>query len=106
MCYSMEEYAKEILLQVLPKFTIYFSSKKNMIFERCKLNSRSQLPDENVDSFITTLYLLAKHCEYNQRCGTIKDELIRDRIVIRNSKTSERLQLKADLTLSDAITIR
>ena len=47
------------------------------------------------------LFGLAKHCGY----GALHDEMIRDRIVvgIRNVALSEKLQLKADLTLEEAI---
>ena len=46
------------------------------------------------------LYDLAANCEY----GEMMSEMIRDRLVvgIRDSGLSERLQLKADLTLEDA----
>lgn len=116
LCYTMGEKSEEILKQILPdtkaqttldtvkeKFSTYFSPKKNTIFERYKFNSRTQQSEENVDSFITALHMLAESCEY----GTLKDELIRDRIVIgiRDSRTSERLQLTSDLTLEKAITL-
>ena len=54
-----------------------------------------------VDSFITALYCLAEHCQY----GTLHDEMIRDRIVVRlkNMKLSEKLQNDPDLTLQKAI---
>lgn len=56
---------------------------------------------ESVDSFVTALYSLAETCEY----GALKEELIRDRIVIgvRDARTSERLQLTAELTLEKAL---
>ena len=116
LCYVMGEKAEEILNQLMPqvnadttlqtvkdKFTTYFSPKKNTIFERFKFNSRVQQTDESVDTFITALHTLAESCEYN----TLKDSLIRDRIVIgvRDTRTSERLQLTADLTLEKAVTM-
>ncbi|XP_011859821.1 PREDICTED: uncharacterized protein K02A2.6-like [Vollenhovia emeryi] len=90
LCYTLGEKAEEILLQILPDadtktfaevktaFESYFTPKKNVIFER---TLRVRL--------------------------TIRDQLIRDRIVIgiRDEKTSERLQLKSDLTLDTAITM-
>lgn len=56
-----------------------------------------------MDSFVTALHSLAETCEY----GTLKGELIRDRIVIgvRDARTSERLQLMADLTLEKALNV-
>ena len=55
-----------------------------------------------MDTFITALYGLAEHCRY----GDLHDEMIRDHIVvgIRNVALSEKLQLKADLTLKEAVT--
>ena len=49
------------------------------------------------------VYALAKHCGY----GDLRDELIRDRLIvgIRDSRLSERLQLDADLTLDKALAI-
>ncbi|MCG8044483.1 MAG: RNase H-like domain-containing protein, partial [Candidatus Thiodiazotropha endolucinida] len=54
-----------------------------------------------MDKFITSLYTLAEHCNY----GNLKNELIRDRIVVglRDAKISEKLQLDADLTLETAV---
>ena len=54
-----------------------------------------------MDTFITSLHSLANQCEY----GDLRDELIRDRIVIGlgDVRTSERMQLKADLTLDEAV---
>ena len=51
-------------------------------------------------SYIMTLYSLAESCEY----GPLKEEMIRDRLVvgIRDSGLSERLQMDPDLTLEKA----
>ena len=45
---------------------------------------------ETVDQFVTALYALVEHCEYEG----LKEQMIRDRLVVelRNSKLSERLQ--------------
>lgn len=50
----------------------------------------------NVDTF-ATLFKMAERCDY----GTLKDELIRDRLVVgsQDVKLSERPQLVAELTL-------
>lgn len=116
LCYSMGGKFEEILTQVMPtitssttfasvkeKFDFYFSPKRNVIFERYKFNSRIQEVGETVDTFVTALYSLAESCEY----GDIKDELIRDRIVIgiRDTRASERQQLINDLTVDKALEI-
>ena len=68
-----------------------------MIIERAVFNSRVQRPSESVDDFITDLHTLAQTLNY----GTMKDELIRDRIVvgITDKKLSQKLQLIPNLTL-------
>lgn len=114
LCYTMGKKAEEILNQVMPevtsqttfdavkqKFDTYFSPKRNIVFERHKFNSRIQQVDELVDLFITALYTLAETCDYSK----LKEELIRDRIVIgiRDVRTLERLQLISGLTIKKAI---
>ena len=53
-----------------------------------------------MDSFITDLYGLARYCNF----GALKEELIRDRIVVglQNRELSEKLQLDPNLTLEKA----
>jgi len=60
-----------------------------------------QLAGESVDTFIQDLYRLAEDCEY----GSLKDSLIRDRVVVgvANDSLSDRLQAIADLTLEMAV---
>ena len=58
---------------------------------------------ESVDSFITDLYTLVKHCGYND----LHDRMIRDRIFvgIHDGQVSERMQMEADLTLEKAVSL-
>ena len=85
---------------VVDKFENYFVRKRNVIYERAKLNRRRQEEGETVDEFITSLYALAKHCNY----GSLHDEMIRDRVVVglRNAQLAEKLQLDPDLTVESA----
>ena len=73
----------------MAKFESFFSVRKNMVIEHTKFNKRSQLPDEPIEQFITSLYNLAADCNFAE----LKDKLIRDRIVvrIRDTSLSERL---------------
>ena len=73
----------------------YFAARRNVIVERARFNRRRQNPGESVDTFIQDLYRLAENCEY----GTLKDELIRDRIIVGvlDDTLSDRLQAKSDL---------
>ncbi|XP_073947542.1 uncharacterized protein isoform X2 [Choristoneura fumiferana] len=112
LIYHMGDRAEDIVLQfeknlnyekTLAAFDNYFLPKRNVIFERFKFNSRSQQAEEPFEDFLTDLYKLSETCDY----GSLKEELIRDRIVIglKDKRTSERLQLKEDLQLKDAILI-
>ena len=87
---------------VTDKFRAHFITKRNIVYERAKFNRRIQEPGEPVDAFITALYSLAEHCKY----GDLRDELIRDRIVVGivDKSLSEKLQTTDDLTLEKAIT--
>ena len=75
--------------------------RRNGIFERAKFNSRKQLQDETVDDFITDLFCLAEHSSY----GELRDEMIRDRLVVGllDASLSEKMQLDPELTLSKAL---
>lgn len=88
--------------EVADAFSAHCVSKRNVIFERARFNRRDQEPGESVESFITAVHTLAEHCQF----GTLREELIRDRIVvgIRDAKLSESLQMDADLTLIKAMT--
>ena len=72
-----------------------------MIIERHKFNTRFQEASEPVQNFITALKILADTCEF----GTLKDSLIRDRIVCGMSSDALRKQLlkERDLTLHKAV---
>ena len=56
-----------------------------------------------MDNFIQDLHRFAENCEY----GTLKDELIRDRIIVGvlDNTLSDRPQAKSDLTLAEAARI-
>ncbi|KAG5890349.1 hypothetical protein JTB14_032879 [Gonioctena quinquepunctata] len=77
--------------------------ERNIIYERFKFHSTIQKPGEPIESFIKNLHSVAEHCNY----GTLKEEFIRDRIVVGmlDTKTSERLQLKEQLDLKECILI-
>ena len=56
----------------------YFGAKQNVVVEQARFNKRVQRQSEATDSFIQDLYKIAEGCNY----GTLKEELIRDRIVV------------------------
>lgn len=114
LIYFMGDTADDILLSfglsaadqkkydpVLKKFEDHFIVKRNVIYERSRFNSRRQDDGEPVDDFITSLYSLVEHCNY----AALKDELIRDRIVVgvRDRQLAQKMQLDDKLTLEKAI---
>ncbi|GFO18311.1 Zinc knuckle domain containing protein [Plakobranchus ocellatus] len=94
--------AKATYNETLSALDGYFNSKKNnTIFARAIFNRRVQQSGESVDAFIQDLHRLADECNYL----TLKEELIRDRIVVgvRDDELSKQLQGKQDLDLTGAI---
>ena len=87
----------------MANFDSFFNVRKNVIIEHTKFNKRSQLPGKPVEQFVASLYNLAVDCNF----GEVKDELIRDRIVvgIRDASLSKRLQMDPELTLEKAKTV-
>ena len=79
----------------------YFAERRNVIVERGHFNKRSQKPGESVKTFIQDLYRLADNCNY----GALRDDLIRDRIVVGalDDSLSDRLQSKGTLILTQAV---
>ena len=59
------------------------------------------MPNESVDDFILSLHCLVQHCRF----GALKEEIIRDRLVMALADVSlfERLQMAPNLTLQRAI---
>ena len=88
---------------VITQFDSFVKVWKNVIFERACFNCRSQEEIESTAAFNPCLYQLVKNCEY----GDMKDQMLRDRIVvgIRNKASSQRMQLDAKLTLEKAKTL-
>ena len=86
--------------KVKEKFDQYFLVRRNAIYERAKFNQRTQA-DETAKELITLLHCLAEHCNF----GALKEEMIRDRIVvgIKDATLSEKMQLESTLTLEKAV---
>ena len=86
--------------QVLGKMDEFFKVWKNVIFERARFNWRTQRIGETAEESITCLYSLAADYQY----GNLKDEMIRDRLVvgIRDCSLSQHLQMDPDLMLEKA----
>ena len=85
---------------VSEKFDAHFNVRRNLIYEQARFNKRHQKEGESVEEDVTALYELVKTCEY----GTLRDEMLRDRLVvgIQDAALSEKLQLDSTLTFESA----
>lgn len=72
--------------------------RHNVIFGQAKFNQHRQ-EVETVNTFIMTSRTLTEHCN----CGTLRDEMIRDRILIGfiDAKLSEKLRPRVDTAKSN-----
>ena len=88
---------------VIAKFDEYFSPRKNQPYTRFKFFTYNQANGQTIDEYVTELKSRSRHCEF----GTLKESLIRDRIVagIQDAKVRERLLRETDLSLDKAISI-
>ena len=79
----------------------YFAEHRNIIVERAHFNKRSQKPRESVETFIQDLYRLTDNCNY----GALRDDLIRDRIIVGvlDDSLSDQLQSEGTRTLTQAV---
>ena len=88
--------------KVLKKFDEHFIPSINVIHERANFHLRNQKPNESVEEYIRVLYELGDKCKFSD---AVKEEELRDRLVvgITDKECSEKLQLKSNLTLQEAI---
>ena len=99
----VEAESRESIEVLKRKFADTCDPRGNVIMERHKFNTRIQKEGESFQSFVADLRILANTCEY----GTLKEELMRDKIVCGVSSRHVRKQLlkERDLTLDRAIDI-
>ena len=86
---------------VLSKFDEHFIPQRNIIHLREQFHRREQQSKETIEEYIRALYELSEHANFPN-----KEDCIRNRLVlgVRDKELSEKLQLKADLSLKEAIT--
>ena len=85
---------KMIMSKVLELMEKHCIGQTNVIYERYCFNNRNQETGESFDAYLTAVKALAKTCNF----GSLKDELIRDRIVcgIRDTGTQKNYSKKPD----------
>ena len=85
------------------KFREICNPRTNVILERYRFNTRTQQSSETLQAYLSDLKNKANSCAY----GDLKDELIRDRIVVgvQHDNVRKILLRKNDLTLAKAIHI-
>ena len=100
--FDQENDSKDIT-KVITAMDTYCIGQTNVIYERYTFNRREQEPSESIDPYIAALRILAKTCNF----GDLRDELIRDRIVvgIRDSRTRKKLLQETKLDLQRCIDI-
>ena len=83
------------IAKVLKKFDEHCEPRKNVTYERYIFFTKAQEASETIDQYFTTLKRLSGTCEF----GTLRDTLIKDRIVlgVKNHKIRERLLRAPDL---------
>lgn len=94
---------KKKLKPIMDKFESYCNPRKNLTYERHIFNTRIQQTGETIDAYVTDLKNKAALCEF----GTLKESLIRDRIVcgVKSDEVRARLLRDPDLSLQKAIDI-
>ena len=87
--------------KIMEKLKGYCNHRKTVTYERHIFNTRNQQAGENIDAHVTDLKNKANLFEFS----TLKDSLIRDRIVcgIRRDEVRARLLRDPDLKLVKAI---
>ena len=98
------EEEKSDITKVLELWETHCIGKTNIIYKRYKfMNNRSQEQTESIDTYVTALQALAETCKF----GTLKDHLIRDRIVcgVRENAVRRKLLQESGLTLSKCVDI-
>ena len=75
--------------KIVQELKKHFIPQRNVLYERFVFNSAVQKPGETIDEYVVRLRQMADSCEF----GTLKDSLIRDRIVIGTTDEGGRERL-------------
>ena len=99
----MTEKEKEDIDVVLKLLEDYCVGETNETYERYVFNKRDQQQGESFDTYLTSLRSLAKTCNF----GELRDNLLRDRIVLGllDNATRKKLLAEPKLTLDKCVNI-
>ena len=87
---------------VVKKFDDHFIPSRNVIHERANFHRRDQKQGESIEQYVRCLHELAEHTAFADKQDTIRDRLV---LGVLDRDLSEKLQLKENLTLKDAVTL-
>lgn len=82
--------------RIISELRAHFVPQRNVLFERFKFFSANQ-KEETVDEFVIRLRQLAESCEFE----TLKDSLIRDRLVMGTNDLRGRDRLLREHPVPD-----
>ena len=110
-CYSiykrqiLEEKEKEKVrpTSILDALEKYFKPALNVTYERYIFNTCDQQSHEIIDEYVNKLRGLSETCEF----GTLRDSLIKDRIVLgtKNKQVRVTLLIQKELTIDKALSV-
>ena len=94
--FGVEEFT---VSNIWSQFEKYCIPKTNVTYERYKFFTCERKEGENIDSYLNSLRLRAKECEF----GELTDSLIRDRIICTAIPQLRERLLREDLTLEKTL---
>lgn len=100
---GLSEQQKKDPNQIISQLEGYFTPQTNISIKRHQFNTRLQQEGESFAHFLNDLRKVANECDF----GTLKDDLIRDRIVcaVRDKRVKDRLLRESSLTLTKTVEI-
>ena len=89
--------------EIVEKAQGHFSPKPSPIVKRYEFNTRKQVEDESVATYVAELRKIAEFCEY----GPVLNDMLRDRLVCgtSNNAIQRRLLQETDLTFEKALEV-
>ena len=84
---------------MLSKLEEYFKPKRNVIYEHYIFHTTQQEPSETISEYVTKLRRLAASCDF----GTLKEDVIRDRIETSDEEVRPCLLRNPSLNLNTCI---